>query len=180
MLELVEWHGRGRVFDLLCEEAGISVPIGELVEAYRSTVPSLRLYADAEQILKFLKENRVKTGLITDGCGRVQHKKVTALGLDGRLNSVIVTDDFGICKPQTACYEKCLEALECGPLEAAYVGDNPRKDFMGARKLGMKTFRIIRDKGMYMKEQAGPDREADYNIRFLTELERWLVRAEKS
>lgn len=174
MLELVEQHGRGRVFDLLCEEAGISVPVSELVEAYRSTVPSLELYGDAEQILAFLEARGIKQGLITDGCGRVQHQKITALGLDTRLDAVIVTDDFGICKPQTAAYEKCLQLLGCGPGEAVYVGDNPRKDFIGARALGMKTLRIIRAKGMYMELEPEPGREADERIRALTELEIYM------
>lgn len=174
MMETARKNGRGRVFDLLCKEEGIDIPIKELVEVYRSTRPFLKLYPDAEQILKVLEESGIKTGLVTDGCGRVQHEKIAALGLDVRLDSVIATDDFGLCKPQTTVYEKCLEALECFPGEAAYIGDNPRKDFIGARELGLITFRIIRDKGMYMDEQAGPDREADYTIRSLTELIPWV------
>lgn len=176
MLELVEQNGRGRVFDLLCGEAGIDINIGELVEAYRSTRPSLKLYPDAEQILRELEERGIRTGLITDGCSRVQHEKIIALGLDTRLDSVVVTGDFGICKPQVEAYEKCLEALECVPREAAYVGDNPRKDFIGARALGMKTFRILRERGMYMSIQAEPGCEAEYNIRSLTELATWIHR----
>lgn len=174
MLKIVEQNGRGRVFDLLCEEAGVNLPIEELVEVYRSTRPFLKLYPDAEQILKLLEESGIKTGLVTDGCSRVQHEKIAALGLDVRLDSVIATDDYGICKPQTTVYEKCLEALDCVPGEAAYIGDNPRKDFIGARELGLITFRIIRDRGMYMDEQAGPGREADYTIRSLTELIPWV------
>lgn len=175
MLEIVRQKGRGRVFDVLCEEAGVHLPIDELVEAYRSTRPCLKLYPDAEQILQVLEENNVKTGLITDGCSLVQHEKIAALGLKPRLDSVIVTDDYGICKPQTTAYEKCLQELKCVPGEAAYVGDNPRKDFIGAKKLGMKTFRILREKGMFMKEQADAGGEADYRIRSLTELIPWVT-----
>lgn len=174
MLELTEKNGRGKVFDLLCEETGTGIPISELVQAYRSTRPVLKLYPDAERLLQSLEGMKVKTGLITDGCGRVQHEKIAALGLDGRLDSVIVTDDFGLCKPQVEVYEKCLRALGCAPGEAAYVGDNPRKDFAGAKTLGMKTFRIIREKGMYMKLQAEPGWEAEYNIQSLTELTKKL------
>lgn len=176
MLELVEQNGRGKVFDLLCEEEGLDICIGELVEAYRSTRPSLKLYPDAEQILGELEERGIRTGLITDGCSRVQHEKISALGLDVRLDSVVVTDDFGICKPHAAAYRICLDALGCIPQEAAYVGDNPRKDFTGAGALGMKTFRIIREKGMYMNIQAEPGREAEYNIQSLTELTTWIHR----
>ncbi|MCM1057002.1 MAG: HAD-IA family hydrolase [Firmicutes bacterium] len=172
MLELTEEHGRGKVFDILCEELGIGVPVSELVQAYRSTKPILRLYPDGERLLQSLKDRGVKTGLITDGCSQVQHEKIKALGLEDRLDSVIVTDDFGLCKPQTAVYEKCLRALDCAPNQAVYVGDNPLKDFIGAKALGMKTVRIIREKGMYMGLEAEPGGEAEYTVRSLEKCER--------
>lgn len=174
MLELAEQNGRGRVFDLLCEEIGARLPISELVQIYRSTVPTLTLYSDAEQLFRILEERQIKTGLITDGCRQVQHEKISALGLDRRLDSVIVTDDFGLSKPDTAVYRKCLQALGCEPQEAAYVGDNPRKDFIGARALGMKTFRIVRERGMYMGVRAEPDQEAERRIASLAELAEWV------
>lgn len=170
MLELVKQDGRGRIFDRLCEEAGVAYPVGELVEVYRSTEPVLKLYPDAERLLEALEEKGIRTGLVTDGCGRVQHAKISALGLDRRLDSVVVTDDFGLKKPMSEVYEKCLQALGCIPGEAVYVGDNPRKDFYGARKLGIKTVRIVRERGMYMEAVAEPDWEAEYRIRSLTEL----------
>lgn len=174
MLELAEQNGRGRIFDLLCEEIGARIPVSQLVQTYRSTVPTLKLYSDAEQLLRILAERQIKTGLITDGCGQVQHEKITALGLDERLDSVIVTDDFGLSKPDTAVYWKCLRALGCEPREAAYVGDNPGKDFIGARALGMKTFRIVREKGMYMGVRAEPEQEAEWRIASLAELAEWV------
>lgn len=180
MLELTERHGRGKVFDMLCGETGIRVPVSELVQVYRDTKPVLQLYPDAELLLQSLEDRGIKTGLITDGCRRVQHAKITALGLDARLDSVIVTDDFGICKPQEAAYEKCLQALNCIPEEAVYVGDNPRKDFIGARALGMKTVRIVRQKGMYMGLRAEPGWEADRCIRSLKELIDSLTEGEKN
>lgn len=170
MLELTEEYGRGRVFDRLCEEEDVNFPVRQLVEVYRGTRPVLKLYPDAERLLQKLEERGMKTGLITDGCGKVQHEKIAALGLEERMDGVIVTDDFGICKPQTAVYEKCLEILDCAPQEAAYIGDNPRKDFYGARQLGMKTLRIVREKGMCVRTSAEPEWEADHCIRSLDEL----------
>lgn len=174
MLELLERDGRGRIFDVICQETDAALPVKELVQAYRSTKPVLKLYPDAEECLSRLSEKGIKTGLITDGCGRVQHEKIAALGLDRRLDCVVVTDDYGMAKPQTAAYEKCLFALGCAASEAAYVGDNPWKDFIGAKALGMETFRIVRKSGMHMRDEAGPEREAARRIAALTELEGWL------
>lgn len=174
MLELLERDGRGRIFDVICGETGAAVSVEELVRVYRSTKPVLKLYPDAEEILRRLSERGIRTGLITDGCSRVQHEKVAALGLDRRLDCVVVTDDYGMAKPQTAVYEKCLFALGCAAPEAAYVGDNPRKDFIGAKALGMETFRIVRRSGMHMRDEVEPEREAAHRIAALTGLEGWL------
>lgn len=172
MLELLEKNGRGRIFDDICKEIGVETKIEELVEIYRGTKPVLRLYQDAELLLESLESRNIKTGLITDGCSQVQHEKIRALGLDERLDCVIATDDFGMSKPQTEPYEKCLAELGCRPQEAVYVGDNPCKDFIGAKKLGMKTFRILRARGMHMKDAVPPEWDAEDRIFSLTEIEK--------
>jgi putative hydrolase of the HAD superfamily len=48
--------------------------------------------------------------------------------------------------------------------EAVYVGDNPRKDFRGAREAGMATIRIRRPEGLHAQDEPAtpadaPDRE---------------------
>lgn len=171
MLEILQEEGRGRIFNRVCEEFQVELPIKKLVEVYRSTRPVLQLYPDAEQLLEMLEKKAVKTGLITDGCSMVQRAKIVALSLDKRLDYVLATDDFGISKPQRAVYERCLEALGCTPEEAVYIGDNPAKDFCGAREIGMATVRIVRPKGMYMQDRAEAGKEADVTVHLLTELE---------
>ncbi len=174
MLELLAENGRGKIFDLICGEIKTDITAGELVRVYRSTRPDLRLYPDAEQLLNILADRRIKTGLITDGCGQVQHEKINALGLEERLDCVIATDDFGLPKPDPEGYERCLGFLGCAAAEAAYVGDNPGKDFIGAKALGMGTFRIVRERGMHMGDVVPPRQEADHRIRVLTELTGFL------
>lgn len=171
MLEILQEEGRGRIFNRVCEEFQVELPVKKLVEVYRSTRPVLLLYPDAEQLLERLEKKAVKTGLITDGCSMVQHAKIEALSLNKRLDYVLATDDFGISKPQRAVYERCLEALGCTPEEAVYIGDNPAKDFCGAREIGMATVRIVRPKGMYMQDRAKAGKEADVTVHLLTELE---------
>lgn len=171
MLEILQEEGRGRIFNRVCEEFQVELPVKKLVEVYRSTRPVLQLYPDAEQLLERLEKKAVKTGLITDGCSMVQHAKIEALSLNKRLDYVLATDDFGISKPQRAVYERCLEALGCTPEEAVYIGDNPAKDFCGAREIGMATVRIVRPKGMYMQDRAEAGKEADVTVHLLTELE---------
>lgn len=174
MIALMEEEGRGKIFDRLLEEYDIELSMAELVKIYRETKPILSLYPDGEACLARLKQARVKTGLITDGNAQVQRNKIRALGLDNRMDVVLASDEIGLSKPDAGVYEYCLERLGCAPEEAAYVGDNPLKDFIGARKIGMKTARIIRPEGMHMGQTAAAGYEADHTVHLLTELAAWL------
>ncbi len=170
MVELMEEEGRGEIFNRLCERYDVDIPVKELVKIYRGTKPVLSLYPDGEAFLEELERKHIKTGLITDGNAQVQHNKIRALGLDGRLDVVLASYDLGLRKPDVGVYVYCLEKLGCRPEEAVYIGDNPLKDFIGARKLGMKTVRIIRPEGLHMWRTAEKGYEADRTVHLLTEV----------
>lgn len=171
MIELMEKEGRGEIFNRLCERYDVDIPVEELVRIYRETKPVLSLYPDGEEFLARLEKKGIKTGLITDGNVQVQHNKIRALGLDRRLDVVLASYDLGLRKPDPGVYVYCLEKLGCGPEEAVYIGDNPLKDFIGARKLGMKTVRIIRPEGLHMWRTAKEGYDADVTVHLLTEIE---------
>lgn len=175
MIELMEQEGRGAIFNQLCKRYEVDIPVQELVRIYRETKPVLTLYPDGEDFLTYLEKKHIKTGLITDGNVQVQHNKIQALGLDKRLDVVLASYDLGLEKPAPGVYEYCLEKLGCRSEEAVYIGDNPLKDFIGARKLGMKTVRIIRPEGLYMWRTAEEGYDADMTVHLLTEvtLDQW-------
>ena len=178
MMELMEAEGRGEIFNRLCEQYDMDIPVQELVQVYRETRPVLSLYPDGEELLTWLEEKKIGTGLITDGNAQVQHNKIRALGLDKRLDVVLASYDLGYTKPDTEAYTYCIEKLGAAPGEAVYIGDNPLKDFIGARRIGMKTVRIIRPEGMHMRRRAEEGYDADLTIHLLTELKSWLEQPE--
>jgi len=63
-----------------------------------------------------------------------------------------------------------LERLGCTPREAMYIGDNPQKDFIGAKGLGMKTIRIIRENGDHMQDKVDAEYEADTSVHDLRDI----------
>lgn len=174
MCELLAQYGRGKIFDLLCEEEHLTVPIADLVAAYRATQPRLTLYPDAEELLRALTAAHIQTAVITDGCAAVQHAKLRALRLDERTDYCLVTDEFGLSKPDPEVYTRVLTALACPADHAAYIGDNPHKDFAGAKALGLHTFRIVRSTGMHMTDTVPAELEAEFTIHSLTELQSYL------
>lgn len=177
MLSFLKQEGRGKIFNKVCDLHGIQEDIGKLVSIYRETSPKIQLYKDAESFLQIIEDKRIKTGLVTDGDALVQWSKINALHLTKRLDSVIVTDDLytkegkkGRSKPDPYVFQMCLEKLHCKPVETIYIGDNPQKDFIGARKLGMGTIRIKRAEGSHITDVPLPGYEADQEIVLLTDI----------
>jgi len=169
---ILETQGRGHIFDSVCKKYGIvDENISNLVEVYRRCTPRLKFYEDAEYILKKLM-GKFKLGLITDGKSSVQWNKIQALNLKKYMDCIIVTDDYGkqYWKPNERAYTDIIKKFNCIPSECVYIGDNPNKDFIGARKLGFNTIRIIRDYGDHMNTFLDKNYEADYNINNLKEL----------
>ena len=176
-IQSIHSEGRGHTFDNLCNHFSINEDVKDLVRIYRDSKPSLEIYEDAKYLLNEIKKHNAKIGIITDGNAKVQDNKVRALGLYDIVDAVILTDEYkdgreSLSKPDERVYQMCLDKLGVKAEEAVYIGDNPLKDFLGAKKLGMKTVRIIREKGMFMKEKASSkEYEAENIIYSLKELQ---------
>lgn len=171
---LHEWqmNGRGRIFNNISIKFDIDMDIKELVSIYRSHKPVLELYNDANKLLERLEQGAWKTGLITDGAREVQWQKIKALGLERRLDCIIVSDDLGqdCWKPSKVPYQKVTEYLQLPYEECVYIGDNPHKDFCTARRLGMHTIRVIRQVGDHMRTVLTEEFEAERTVYSLDEL----------
>lgn len=172
IIDIFEKNGRGKIFDILCEKYKINENIKTLVDVYRNSQPELKLYDDGLQILKYGKKNKFNLALITDGCSKVQWNKIKSLKLENIIDKIIVTDDLGkeYWKPHEKSYLEIIKYFNCNSGECVYIGDNPNKDFIGAKKLGLKTIRIIRAEGDHMKTFLTDEYEADFNIQSLMEV----------
>lgn len=170
-----EWqrNGRGKIFDAVCNTFDIAIEIKDLIRVYREHEPSnIHLYKDAEKFLRYLEEQSIPRGIITDGDRYVQWRKIGSLGLDKRISCIVVSDELGkdCWKPSEVPYRKVMAHLRLNAQECMYIGDNPHKDFCSARKLGMSTVRIIRSVGDHMQTRLGKEMEADRVIYSLEEL----------
>jgi putative hydrolase of the HAD superfamily len=148
MKKNLEEYGRGKIFNIICEENNFNEDITKLIDIYRNCKPKLNLYNDSIEILKWLKR-RCKMGIITDGCAMVQWNKIKGLDIESLVDRIIVTDDMGMefWKPDKRSYLDMIEYFNVAKNECIYIGDNPNKDFIGAKELEIKTIRIIRENG---------------------------------
>lgn len=140
---------RGKNINLLLDRHGIDYKeddIADLVSAYREHDPDIELPEDTRSVLDKLRSEGMRMGLLTDGFFNAQSKKIDKLGLKEYFKSIIYTDELGkeFWKPHVEPFAKICRELEVAPELCAYVGDNPLKDFFGAKKLGMLTIHAKR------------------------------------
>ena len=172
LLDVLEKHGRGQTFDIALKKLGLYNKnlIPKLVKVYRTHKPKLSLYSEVRTVLSTLRKQGYKLGLITDGNVEVQRNKVEALKIKDFFDCIIFSDEYGIekQKPNPFPYQKALKELKASARETIYVGDNPYKDFVSAKKLGIHTIRIMR--GQYKNVTLNKEFEAEYQIINLGEL----------
>ena len=125
--------------------------VSSLVRIYRSHTPQISPFPEVPGILSALSE-AFTLGLLSDGYLDVQRRKLDALQLVSFFDIVLFSDELGreFWKPSTKPFETILEQLSIRrPELAVYIGDNPLKDFLGARQTGMRTIWLRRADGEY-------------------------------
>lgn len=137
---------------------------------HAAPIDGIRPYADALRAVKKLKETR-HLGILTHGNRKKQDRKIRKLGLAKYFDFVVSAKDQGLGKSDPRIYRKLL-ARNYRADEIAYIGDNPKTDFAGCRKIGIRTVRLLR--GEFAGTNAGRRLEADFRIRKFSELEHIL------
>jgi putative hydrolase of the HAD superfamily len=150
--------------------------VKKLLDVYREHPPIINPFAESIELLKIVTQS-YKIGLVSDGYLEVQQRKWTALGLNPFFDAVVFSDSLGRenWKPSTAPFKLVLEQMNIAPEFSVYIGDNPRKDFFGARQLGMRTIQVKRTESEYGDLQPpGIEYAADLTIDSLSQIQALL------
>jgi putative hydrolase of the HAD superfamily len=154
LFDLYSQGVRNDTFDrwLMIHEIARPELAAKFVEIYREHIPSIAPFPESIELLKSL-QGYYKIGLVSDGYLAVQQAKWVALGLANFFDAVVFSDSLGRAnwKPSTAPFQLVLDKLGAEPEFSVYIGDNPRKDFFGARQLGMYTIQVKRADAEYSK-----------------------------
>ncbi len=159
-----QWLAR---YDLDSEENAL-----ELLRVYREHKPTIRLFPGVVCLLQELR-SQFRLGLVSDGYLNMQTLKLAALGVEPEFDAIVLSDSLGsdAWKPSPRPFQAVLEQLRVLPAEAVYVGDNPTKDFVGARCAGMRSIRCLHLGGLYSEiEPASPEHAPDMSIFSLQDL----------
>ena len=135
-------------FQCLFKELGL--PQGTMTEELNDFLSSryltsLRLYEDVS-VLEALHAYHV--GIVTNGAHDThtdsQFSKVQHLGLSERIQSLTISDEVGVRKPNIKVFKVACERAGVLTKEALFVGDSIKNDIVGANHAGMTSVLINR------------------------------------
>jgi len=142
--EATAGSARGQLIDRAVDRVHPGLAIEPLVAAFVAyRRPELTPYPGAASVLARCRE-RAGVAVVTDGRPEIQRAKLRAAGLDGCVDVVVCSDDLGRAhrKPDPLPFRTALDQLGVEPGEAAFVGDRPETDIVGARRLGIFAVRV--------------------------------------
>lgn len=147
--------------------------IKEILKHYWSAYPKISLYPNTETVLKYLKE-KYRLFIITDGYVKIQNYKIKALGISEYFEKIYITDSFGIeyRKPSKYVFDLLIKENGIDANRCLYVGNDPRRDFIPAKEMGMYTIRI--KQGSFADITLDETHEANYSIKNITQIKTFI------
>jgi putative hydrolase of the HAD superfamily len=100
------------------------------------------LYPEALEVLEGL-HGRCRLGIVSNFDRRL-YPVLEELGIRRFFETVTISSELGVEKPDRRIFEAALGGLGVGARETIFVGDDPEQDWAGAEAAGMRVYRLQR------------------------------------
>jgi len=112
----------------------------------------------ALETLTTLRARGHRLGLVTNGSGPFQRRKIERFGFAQYFDDIRVEGEQGLGKPHAPVFESALSALGARPQETWMIGDNLVADIAGAQAVGIRGVWVdIRGQGAPPADGPQPD-----------------------
>lgn len=103
----------------------------------------LRLYQKSwtafPDVLPFFERHRSKDiAILSDGAQDQQEDKLRAIGVYSYVSFVVTAESTGMSKPNPSMFRHACALAKVSPCDACYIGDNLKKDAVGAVSAGLR------------------------------------------
>lgn len=133
-------HNRLIRFQCFLEQIG-STDYRRAMEMYHAYWDTLLKVMEPEpgllSLVSRLKEKGIRLGVGSDMTAYIQYKKLEKLGVLPYLDFIVVSEEAGAEKPTRRFFDLCVEKAGCRPGECVFIGDNLKKDVLGAAACGL-------------------------------------------
>jgi putative hydrolase of the HAD superfamily len=133
---------------MLREELGLDQAEAErFIEAeYDAWRPATTLADSAHALLESLRGQGLKLGIVANHWPEpawLVRKEIEEFGVAERVDTIVLSGEVGVRKPDPAIFLKALSDLDVSPDDAMFVGDKLDSDVRGAAEVGMVTVQAL-------------------------------------
>ncbi len=134
-------------FEKLLKKYGLKVSNEEKEDFSRTYielhVQYMELFPDAIETLDLLRENFVgHIGIISDIVDDLIYGVIRKFSLQKYFDSVTTSEEVGVGKPNPMIFKVALKKAGANPESCIYIGNSPRHDVYGAKRVGMKSILV--------------------------------------
>ncbi|MHA2245740.1 MAG: TIGR02253 family HAD-type hydrolase [Candidatus Hodarchaeales archaeon] len=151
LLNIIQKYGPNynHHFERFLEELSVEVNpklIAAAIVAYHDTKRAyLKPDPDVLPTLIKLKTFGIKLAIISNGLSVKQWEKLIRLGIHHFFDTVIISEEVGVEKPNQKIFQTALEKMRLKPNEMIYIGDNIETDIIGANSVGIISVKLDRE-----------------------------------
>ncbi len=113
----------------------------QYAHAYRD---AWRPFDDSATLLRALRRDGYRTGILTNGSHEQQVDKLRVTGLYDLVNVVCTSERIGLAKPDVGAFSALADHMGIPPAECLFVGDHAEHDVAGAESAGMSAVLVDR------------------------------------
>ena len=140
---------------------------GVITKMYVKDYPTVKTPVDgAVPLVKKLSKN-MTVGVVSNGLPDVQYTKLETLGLRDLFSCIVLSEEFGVRKPDARIFHHAVSLLKMQPSECLYIGDSYPIDIIGAKNAGLQACWLNRE-GL---KQQDTSVQADFTISKLQDFE---------
>ncbi|MEB3366770.1 HAD family hydrolase [Saccharopolyspora mangrovi] len=103
------------------------------------------LFDDVAHSLDWMRATGLRLAVVTNAPGDYQRKKLAAVGLADAFDTVVISGETGVAKPDPRIFHTACQRLGLQPHEVAHVGDRLTTDAQGATRAGLLGIWLNRD-----------------------------------
>lgn len=94
-----------------------------------------KLFPHVKETLKVIKQNHLKTAIITDLTADIQIKKLNQYKIESYIDYLVTSEEANADKPSPAQIKLALDKMKLNSKEVILVGNNPATDIQAAQSL---------------------------------------------
>jgi len=106
------------------------------------------IYPNIEDLLKFLKQDNIKIGILSNNNFKQQYDKLVKLNLISYIDYIQTSDENGYEKPHKSMFHSIINKMKIPAENILMIGDNYEHDIEPAIQLGLIPFLFKKDKNI--------------------------------